>query len=182
VPDARPVSPAQWRVLLYLYQHKLHTVRPYARAVRKSQDAGIVDLDDLYGLELIGAQLGNRDIEELGLRGLREAGLAKLLSSSFAKSVRLRLTAAGLRVALADAGNQIRYALGNGARTLAGLFDDNEIELEDVAEQQRRGLITITLPDGDDFDLTDSMDMLTFRLGFLLKVKLTAKGKEYLPR
>ena len=176
------ISPAQWRVLLHLYQHKLFTVRPHATAVRKSQGITDAELADLHARGLMNVLLGDTDIDEAWPRGIRDAGLTALLKSAFGKALRLRLSTAGMREVLDCPGNQIRYALGNGASTLADLFDDNEIELEDVAEQQRRRLITITLPEVGDFDLTESMDALTFRLGFLLNVKLTAKGEHYLPR
>jgi hypothetical protein len=167
------LSPEQWRVLNYLYQHKLHTVRPKLTHVRKTQKITDTDLIDLVARGLIIPQLGDSEIPE------SMASLPRFAQDAVARHIRLRLSAAGLRVVLDDPGNQIRYTLGqHGWVSLAKLFDGNTVVIDDVAAEQTRGLIRVRFP-GDDSEI--EMTAEVFLLGEFFMVALTSKGREYLP-
>ena len=165
-------SPEQWRILGYLYLHKLHTVRPKLTHVCKAQKVTCEDLDRLTEAGFIAGEIDRTDLgPEIGLHRI---------SSHIQRVIRLRLTAAGLRIVLSDPGNQIRYTLGQYDKpiSVAKLFDDgNTITVDDLAAMQTRGLITVALPEVGEFEVNRSL--LLFRDFFT--VALTPKGREYLP-
>ncbi|MEU8609362.1 hypothetical protein AB0C29_15300 [Actinoplanes sp. NPDC048791] len=162
------LSPEQWRVLNHLYQHKLHTVRPKLAHVRQSQhvtDADLLDLDEMY---LIGATIAGRDVSVSAIRNL-------------AKHARLRLTGPGLRYMSADPFNQMRYTLSRHAQpiTLRRLFTDNTITHDDVEAAARDRQITVTIAEDFPHDFGTRLAQLP---ATQVRVALTSKGREYLPR
>jgi len=165
------LSPEQWRILDYLYQHKLHTVRPKMTQVRSTQKVTDADLLDLIGRDLIGAVLVDDD------------NPISTVPRPLLKYVRLKLTGAGLRTVLGDPGNQIRYTLGQhaGPITFVKLVDENaEVGYDDVAEQMHRGLITAAYEDLDEFAVI-WLVLARTQIASKFLITLTAKGREYLP-
>jgi hypothetical protein len=168
------VKPAtHWRVLNYLYHHKLFTVRPRLDDVRRSQNVSYDDLVDLDMSALITATIEDT---EVSLRNLIRFGPGR---SEFAKKIRVRLTGYGLKTVLDDPGNQIRYTLGqhSGPVSVARLFVETTIVIDDVIAAQKRGLISVELPECGEIELTGGLHLF----GEIFKVTLTAKGREYLP-
>ena len=165
------LNPEQWRALDYLYQHKLHTVRPQMLHVRNVQKTGDANLLDLIARDLVGAVLVDDD------------NPISTVPRPLLKYVRLKLTAAGLHTVLGDTGNQIRYTLGQhpGPITFAKLVDENaEVGYDDVAEQMRRGLITASYEDFDEFAVI-WLVLARSQIAAKFLITLTAKGREYLP-
>ena len=139
--------------------------------VCKSQKVTADDIDWLAEAGYIAAQLGGTDLDPF--IGLNKVG------TPIQRHLRLRLTASGLHAVLDDPGNQIRYTLGQHDKpiSLAKLFEDNTITMDDVAAMQVRGLISVVLPEVGEFEVTGSL--LLF--GDFFAVSLTPKGREYLP-
>ncbi|BCJ53069.1 hypothetical protein Asp14428_45440 [Actinoplanes sp. NBRC 14428] len=165
------LSPEQWRILDYLYQHKLHTVRPKMTHVRASQKVTDNDLLDLIARDLIGAVLVDDD------------NPISNVPRPLLKYVRLKLTAVGLRTVLDNPGNQIRYTLGQhtGPITFVKLVDLNpEVGYDDVAEQMHHGLITASYEDLDEFAVI-WLVLARSAIASKFLITLTAKGREYLP-
>jgi len=165
------LSPEQWRVLDYLFQYSLHTVRPKLTHVRSSQKVSDTDLLDLTSRDLIGADFFDDD------------NPMSNLPRPLLKYVRLRLTIAGRDAVLGDPGNQIRFTLGQhpGPLTFAKLVDENpEVGYDDVAEQIRRGLITASYEDLDEFAVI-WLVLARTQIAAKFLITLTAKGREYLP-
>jgi len=176
----KQLSAAQWRVLNYLFQHKLHTVRPKLIQVRKAQDVTDVDLRDLEARGLFTAYLVD---EEYPLNRVPQP---------LVKYVRLRLNDAGLRAVIGDPGNQIRYSVGQYYRQysepigLNKLCVNGDIAIDDVVAVFRLGQIKASLcvPDFGDFELDGKILWLFAEndaYGNFFKVTLTPKGREYLP-
>jgi hypothetical protein len=167
------LSPEQWRILDHLFYCSLHVVRPKLTHVRKAQKVTDDELLDLIARGLIIPLLSHEEIP--GAAGQ----LPRVLQSVLARHIRLRLSRAGLNTVLDDPGNQIRWMLGqhHGPISLARLFHGNTIAIDDVIDVQRRGLISVELPDLGEFDLTASVVLF----GEIFQVTLTPKGREYLP-
>jgi hypothetical protein len=172
------LSPEQWRVLNHLYQHKLHVVRPKMVEVRRTQKVTDADVVDLVARGLVIPQIGDAEIPESLAR------LPRRMQDKVGRLIRLRLSAAGLRVVLDDPGNQIRYTIRytlgqyGGWISLAKLFNGNTVVIDDVTTEQRRGLIRVRFPGGDtEIEVTAEV----FLLGEFFMVALTSKGREYLP-
>jgi hypothetical protein len=167
----------QWRVLNYIYQHKLHTVRPKMAEVLNSQKATENDLSELFDRNLIALTLFDG---QNPTRGRVPAALHK--------HVRLRLTAAGLRAVLDDVNNQIRYALGQhtGPVTLAKLFTELEdsnaaYDYDGLIIQWGAGLLTLNHGEIGQFNET-TIEVVRWLEPYDVLVALTGKGRSYLPR
>jgi hypothetical protein len=176
------LNPEQWRILNYLYQHKLHTARPKLNHVRKSQKASDADLVDLIARGMVTPMLGGEEING------RLGKLPRLLQTALAAHIRLWLPAAGLYTVLEDAGNQIRYTLSRhrGPIRLTQLFDGNNVTLDDVAAEEAAGRcrLSLVIPDFGEFAMDASALWLfynTDRNGMYFTTALTPKGTEYLP-
>ncbi|MEV6305866.1 hypothetical protein AB0M02_41070 [Actinoplanes sp. NPDC051861] len=169
----RPAT--HWRVLNYLYQHSLHTVRPYLTHVSKSQDVWYDHFVDLDNEGLIWAQIGDQDID---LHKVIKPGRGRT-SPTVLKKIRIRLSAHGLATVLDSPLNQIRYTLGHYAAPikLTKLFDGNNIAMDDVIKLQKLGHLKVTFTaDPEEVTLVPGV------YGVIFDAALTAKGREYLPR
>jgi len=170
-----------WRVLNALYDNRLRLSRRFLTRVLHDQNAGPDDLINLDMSDLIYASIDDKEIP------VRKAvDLAP-------KRTLLHLSAKGRAEVTTDPGNQVRYTLGQHDKPirLAKLFDGNTITSDDVSGQHRSGLISITVADVGEIDSPTSEELanrsivnhlyVDYLFGDIVKVALTAKGRNYLP-